>query len=352
MDGVVNAVRIAGRDIGPAAACFVIAEAGVNHNGDPALARQLIDAAADAKADAIKFQTFSADRLSTAEAPKAGYQKAGDGGESQLAMLRRLELPEESWRDLRDHCRMRNILFLSSPFDEIAADFLDGLDIAAFKIPSGEITNPDLLRHVAAKGRPLIVSTGMADLEEVRQAVETIRGAGNAPLALLHCVSAYPAPPSECNLRAMKLLRDAFDLPTGWSDHCLGNEVAFAAVAMGACIVEKHLTLDRELPGPDHAASAEPSDFAALVAGIRTIENALGNAEKTPAPSERETRDIARKSLVAARNLAEGETLGPRDLASRRPGTGIPPSGAALLIGRKLRVHVKEGTLLSREMFE
>jgi N,N'-diacetyllegionaminate synthase len=352
MDGVVTAVHIAGRTVGSGAPCVVIAEAGVNHNGDADLARQLIDAAATAGADAIKFQTFCADRLTTADAPKAAYQKTADGDGSQLDMLRRLELPEGAWKDLRDHCRNKGILFLSSPFDEQSADFLDGLDIAAFKIPSGEITNPGFLHHVAAKGRPLIVSTGMAELQEVRDAVKIVRSVGDVPLVLLHCVSAYPAPAAECNLRAMATMRQEFDLPIGWSDHCLGNEVALAAVALGACVIEKHLTLDRNLPGPDQAASAEPAEFAALIAGIRKIEAALGNGVKVPVASEGETRDVARKRLVAARNLAKGELVDTGSMAIRRPGTGLPPAQANSLIGRTLRVDVQEGALLTPDMFE
>ena len=349
---MVKPVEIAGRRIGPGAPCFAIAEAGVNHNGDAGLARRLIDAAADAKADAVKFQTFSAERLSTAAAPMAAYQKTADPDGSQLEMLRRLELPTEVWRDLFDHCRERNILFLSSPFDGKAADFLEELGVAAFKIPSGEITNPDFLKFVAEKRRPLIVSTGMADLPEVGEAVGAIRAVGDVPVVLLHCVSAYPAPVSDCNLRAMETLRNAFGLPVGWSDHCLGNDVALAAVAMGACVIEKHLTLDKTLPGPDHAASSEPAEFAALISGIRRIADAMGDGRKAPSASEMETRNVARKSLVAACDLSRGDLLSAGDIDFRRPGTGIPPVEAASLMGRRLRTAVAEGTLLTLDMFE
>lgn len=353
MDGVVAELNLAGRTIGPGSPCFIIAEAGVNHNGDPELAAQLIDAAAAAGADAVKFQTFSADRLAVTDAPKAEYQKAsGDIGETQWQMLKRLELPEMAWAGLREYCTAQGVRFLSSPFDEESADFLATLGVDAIKIPSGELTNLAFLRHVASFGQPLIVSTGMADLAETDQAVDAIREAGNPPLALLHCVSAYPAPAEACNLRALETLRARFNIPIGWSDHTLGNEVALAAVALGACIVEKHFTLDCALPGPDHAASLDPRGFTELVTAIRKVESALGSAEKCPAPVERDTAAVARKSLVAACDLTAGETLSADAVATRRPGTGIAPSDRDSLVGRRLKTDVAAGTLLAPDMFE
>ncbi len=316
---------------GPA---FLIAEAGVNHNGDVDLAHRLVDAAADAGADAVKFQTFRTDALVSEAAPKARYQRETTGGaESQRAMLARLELSREAHVALRDHAARRGLVFFSTPFDEASADLLDGLGVALLKVPSGEVTNLPLLRHLAAKRRPILLSTGMCTLEEVATAVDTLRTAGDPPLAILHCVSAYPAPAADTNLRAMDTLRARFNVPVGLSDHTLGIEIALAAVARGAAVLEKHLTLDRALPGPDHRASLEPTDFAALVRGARAIESALGDGDKRPMPSELDTRAVARRSLVAARGIRAGERLTRELVAVKRPGTGIPPGELERVLG-------------------
>ena len=346
-------IAIGGRRVGPDQPCFVIAEAGVNHNGDLELARRLVDAAAEAGADAVKFQTFSADRLATAAAPQADYQRRNTGiEESQRAMLRRLELPAEAHRELMARCRERGILFLSSPFDEDSADFLEELGVPAFKIPSGELTNAPFLVHVARKGKPLIVSTGMATLAEVRAAVETIRRAGDPPLALLHCVSSYPAQPADVNLRAMATLREAFATPVGFSDHTAGTDIALAAVALGASILEKHLTLDRTLPGPDHRASLEPAGLVALVQGIRQIEAAMGDGIKRPAKSEEDPARVARKSVVAACDLPAGCVLQRNHLLIRRPGTGLPPDRFESLLGRRTQKPVSAGAVLTEDLLE
>lgn len=329
---------VAGRAVGEGAPVFVVAEAGVNHNGDMALARRLVDAAAEAGADAVKFQTFSTDALVSREAPKAGYQVETTGAaESQRDMLARLELRPEQHAELQQQCGKRGLVFFSAPFDEQAADALESLDVPLFKIPSGEITNLPLLRHVAAKRRPLILSTGMATLDEVGTAVAAIRAAGDPPLAILHCLSAYPAPAAEMNLRAMDTLRDRFGVPVGLSDHTLGIEVAVAAVARGAQIIEKHLTVDKTLPGPDHRASLDPVEFAALVRAIRSVESALGDGEKRPMPSEMDTRRVARKSLVAARAIRAGQRLTVDMVASKRPGTGIAPGDLDRALGRAVK---------------
>lgn len=342
-----------GHRVGPGEPCFVIAEAGVNHNGSLDLARQLVDAAHKAGADAVKFQTFKAERLVTATAPKATYQKANtDAGESQLAMLQRLELSEADHRALLTHCRQRGIQFISTPFDEASADLLAALDVPLFKLPSGELTNLPYLAHLARMGRPLILSTGMSYLSEVETAVRCIETNGNPPLALLHCVSNYPAAPSDVNLRAMDTLASAFGVPIGYSDHTPGNEVTLAAVALGACIIEKHLTLDRNLPGPDHKASLEPDEFAAAVRGIRIVESAMGNGRKVPAASEANTAAVARKSIVAARDLAAGETVDARAVAMMRPGTGLPAAMLPHLIGRRTRAAVAAGALLDLDLLE
>ncbi len=342
--------QIGPRCIGEGEPCFVIAEAGVNHNGDLALARRLIDAAAEAGANAIKFQTFRADRLVSATAPKADYQKAATGtAESQHAMLRRLELDEAAHRDLQQHASERGIIFLSTPFDEASADLLATLRIPAFKVSSGELTNLPFLAQLARHRMPIILSTGMATLDEVRAAVAAI---GDVPLALLQCVSNYPAQPADTNLRAMQTMRAEFGVSVGYSDHTLGNEIAFASVALGASIVEKHLTLDRTLPGPDHAASSEPADFAALVRGIRSIESALGDGIKRPAASEANVASVARRSLVAARDIASGEILSPAEIDALRPAGGLPPSAQSKLLGRRARAAIPAGTMFTLEMVE
>ena len=316
---------------------FIVAEAGVNHNGDPALARRLVDAAAESGADAVKFQTFRVDALLTRGAPKAGYQVETTGaGESQREMLARLELATAVLAELKDRAAKRGLTFFSAPFDEESADVLDRLGVALFKVPSGEITNLPLLRHLASKGRPIILSTGMSSLDEVEQAVAAIRAAGNPPLAVLHCLSAYPAPAAEVNLRAMDALAARCGCPVGFSDHTVGIEIAVAAAARGAVIIEKHLTLDKTLPGPDHRASLDPVEFAAMVRAIRAVESALGDGTKRPMPSELDTRRVARKSLVAARALRAGARLGAGDVLIKRPGTGISPADLDKAIGRPL----------------
>jgi len=341
--------------VGPGRPCFVIAEAGVNHNGDVALARRLVEAAAEAGADAVKFQTFKADRLVTRTAPKAQYQHAGTApGESQYEMLRRLELSEEAHRQLKDASEVLGLEFLSTPFDELSADFLEQLGVHAFKVPSGEVTNLPYLHHIARKGRPMLISTGMCSLGEVEAALQAVEQAASPspPVALLHCVSNYPAEPKDCNVRAMLTLASAFQVPAGFSDHTLGNEVALAAVALGAAVVEKHFTLDKCLPGPDHRASATPGELAVLVRGIRTVESALGDGRKLPVAAEADTRAVARKSLVAAVDVPAGTILTTAMVAAKRPGTGLPPAFARHLVGRKVRQQLTTGTVLTLEMFE
>ena len=350
MDGVVS-FEIAGRRIGAGERCFIIAEAGVNHDGDLAEAIRLVDAAARAGADAVKFQTFRADTLVTADAPLATYQKAGrDAADTQLAMLKALELSETHHRELVRICDARGIVFLSSPFDEQAADLLDSLGVPAFKVASGEITNVPLLVHVARKRKPIILSTGMSTLDEVHSAVAVLRATSDAPLALLHCVSRYPASADEVNLRAMHTMAAEFGVPVGYSDHTIGEAVPLAAVALGACVIEKHLTMDRGRTGPDHRASMEPPEFATLVSNVRSVESALGNGRKEPAASEAEIAAVARKSLVATRDIPEGSVITSQVLACRRPGTGLPPAMQHQVVGRTARTRIAAGTLLTLEM--
>ena len=316
---------------------FIIAEAGVNHNGDLDLAKGLIDAAAQAGADLVKFQTFSADRLATAVAAKADYQTQTTGSaETQHAMLRRLELTRDMHLALIDHCRQRGIGFLSTAFDIQSLDLLAELGLDRFKIPSGEITNLPYLRHVGAFGKPLILSTGMATLGEIEAALDILEAAGTprVRITVLHCNTEYPTPMQDVNLRAMVTLRKAFQVAVGYSDHTPGIEVPIAAVALGATVIEKHLTLDRTLPGPDHQASLEPDEFAAMVRAIRNIEQALGDGRKRPSPSEAKNKPIARKSLVAAVAIRAGEPFTPANLTAKRPGTGLSPVRWDEVIGR------------------
>ncbi len=348
---------------------FVIAEAGVNHNGDRDLAFGLVDAAAGAGADAVKFQTFRADDLAAADAPKAAYQKTGtDADESQLDMLRRLELSPDIHRNLMDRCRDRGIAFLSTPFDQDSLDFLTGtLGLDTVKLPSGEITNGPLLLAAARAARRIILSTGMSTMDEVADAVgvlafgfvgdgaparDAFRAALTSPdgtaavrdrVTLLHCTTEYPAPADEANLRAMDALRDRFGTDVGLSDHTQGIAVAIAAAARGAAVVEKHVTLDRGLPGPDHAASLEPNEFKDMVAGIRMVEQALGDGQKRPMPSELGNRDVARKSLVAARAIARDQVIGPDDLTARRPGGGTSPMTFWDWVGRVAERDIPAG---------
>lgn len=345
-------IQVANKIIGPGQPVFVIAEAGVNHNGDLKMARALIDVAVEAGADAVKFQTFSADRLVTTDAPKAEYQLQTTGdAESQFEMLKRLELSADAHRELQSYCHERGIIFLSTPFDEEAVDLLDELGVPAFKISSGDLTNSTLLEYVASKGKPVIISTGMSELSELIEAVSVLNTAGCENPVLLHCVSNYPADPAEINLRAMNTMRSAFDVPVGFSDHTAGIHISLAAVALGACVIEKHFTLDRTLPGPDHRASLEPAELRELVRSIRSVESALGNGRKVPAASEIETAKAARRSLVAARNIPAGATLERDMVAMRRPGTGIPPAMLGTLLGRRAGRDIAAGTLLNEDEF-
>ncbi|MGA7245691.1 MAG: N-acetylneuraminate synthase [Terracidiphilus sp.] len=326
---------------------FIIAEAGVNHNGSLDLALRLIDAAKAAGADAVKFQTFQADNLATATAHKAAYQeRTTSNEETQFQMLKRLELDAEAHHRLIEHSRSVGIQFLSSPFDIESADLLEQMDLPLYKIPSGEITNLPYLRHIGRKGKPVILSTGMSTLVEVEEGVQALRESGVKDITLLHCVTEYPAPFDEINLRAMQTLHTALGLPVGYSDHTPGTEIAIAAVALGAVVVEKHFTLDRNLPGPDHAASLEPSELKQMVSAIRHVESALGNGIKVPAKCEIPNMSVARKSLVASRMLQAGHKLEPDDLAIKRPGNGIAPRQQPDLIGRTLRCDVQKDDLL------
>lgn len=352
---------------------YVVAEAGVNHNGDLELARRLVDCAAEAGANAVKFQTFDAKKLATRAAPKASYQqRTTDAAESQLEMLRKLELPREWHWELRERARSRGIEFLSTAFDTGSLTFLEELDLPFYKVPSGELTNGPLLWQFARQGRPLVVSTGMATMSEVEQALAVIAHAFNADaepadiadvwrgwsdpawraslkgrVTLLHCTSQYPTPMHECNLQAMDTLR-AFGLPVGYSDHTEGILIPIAAAARGATFIEKHFTLDRKMPGPDHKASLEPQELTEMVNQIRDLQLALGDGAKCPQPSEWNTRHAARQHVVAARDIAAAALLTREDLTTARSGGGLPATALWGLIGTAVDQAYVAGEPISR----
>lgn len=335
---------------------FVIAEAGVNHNGDPQRAMTMIDVAARAGADAIKFQTFSADKLVGPLADKAEYQKRETGSGTQYSMLKALEMSDSLHKRLAARCTDAGIEFMSTPFDEDAADMLIALGMQRIKVPSGEITNYPFLRHLAKLNRPMVISTGMATLAEITDALAVIEEARRVlgfarPLkqmvTVLHCTSNYPAEPKDVNLRAMKSIADETGLPVGYSDHTLGMAVSTAAVAMGAVVIEKHFTLDRTLPGPDHRASLTSDELAQMIAQIRTVEAALGSPIKAPTEAEFSVRAIARRSVAAAVDLSAGTTITRECIVLLRPGTGIAPGDLDKVCGRKLVRDVVYGTPLS-----
>jgi N-acetylneuraminate synthase len=321
---------------------FIIAEAGVNHNGSVEIALRLIDEAKTTGADCIKFQTFSADKIVTRLAEKAKYQlDTTTRNESQYEMLRKLELSEKDHRTLFEYAKKRSIMFLSSPFDEESVDMLDCLGISIYKIGSGELTNHPLLVHVARKKKPIILSTGMSTLDEVKDALEAIYSVGNISVTLLHCVTEYPAPFEEINLRAMLTMRAAFRVPVGYSDHTQGTEISIAAVALGAKVIEKHFTLNRKMEGPDHRASLEPSEFGKMVVAIRNTEAALGSGIKKPAPCEMSNISVARKSIIASRRILAGETITASTIVIKRPGYGIAPSQVGKVLGCTAAVNIE-----------
>ena len=317
---------------------LIIAEAGVNHNGDLEIAKSLIEVAKNAGADFVKFQTFKANELVTKKAPKARYQvEVSDTGETQFEMLKNLELSEMMHRELIEKSKEQGIGFISTAFDNESASMLFSMGQSIFKVPSGEITNLPYLRHVGNFQKRVILSTGMSNLQEIGDAIKELEAAGTpkSQITVLHCTSAYPAPVTDVNLLAMRTIRENLDVAVGYSDHTLGTEVSIAAVALGASIIEKHFTLDRNLPGPDHKASLEPNELNLLVSQIRSIEKALGDGVKRPMPSEIENIDVARRSIVAKYPIYKGDVFSSSNLAVKRPGTGISPMDWDRLIGSK-----------------
>ena len=328
---------------------FIIAEAGVNHNGSIELAKKLIDAAAEAKADAVKFQTFKTELCVSKNAKKASYQEQTTGkDESQFEMIKKLELNVHAHEELIKYCKFKNIMFLSTPFDSYSIELLDGFGLEIFKIPSGEITNLPYLRQIGRLNKKIILSTGMANLGEVEAAINALTqsGTNHENIALLHTNTQYPTPMRDVNLKAMLTMKEAFKLDVGYSDHTLGIEVPIAAAALGASIIEKHFTLDKNMQGPDHRASLEPSELKAMVEAIRNIELALGNGVKKASPSESENINIARKSIVAKTGIKKGEIFSEKNLCAKRPGNGISPMRWDETIGKTAQKDYKQDELI------
>ena len=317
---------------------FIIAEAGVNHNGSLELAKKLIEKAKEVGADAVKFQTFKAENVISSHAPMAEYQKKNLGKEmSQIEMIKKLELSYDDFKILKEYCDEVGITFLSSPFDVESARFLANLGMEIFKIPSGEITNYPLLKEIGSYGKKVILSTGMADLGEIEDALDVLISSGTKRenITVLHCTSEYPAPYEEVNLRAMLTIKDAFKVRVGYSDHTEGIEIPIAAVALGAEVIEKHFTLDKNLPGPDHKASLEPEEFKRMVTAIRNVERALGTGIKKPSPSELKNRKVVRKSIVAKRRIKKGEIFTEENITTKRPEGGLSPMMWKKVLGKK-----------------
>jgi N,N'-diacetyllegionaminate synthase len=340
-------ILIGQRVIGSGAGVFLIAEIGINHGGSVSQAEKLIDAAAESGADAVKFQSFRVDRLLIPSRDR--YAQQTDGAESAYQMLRRCELSWEDQERLKRHADERGVLFLSTPFDEESADFLDSLGVPAFKIASADITHVPLLRHVASKGKPILLSTGMSFLSEVADAIWNLRSAGAKEVLLLHCVSAYPAAPQHMNLRALQTLQSYFEMPVGLSDHSVGILLPLIAVALGAVVIEKHFTLDKAAPGPDHKVSMDPAELKLLVQSLRDVEASLGDGRKRPSDVEEESRLFGRRSIVAAVDIRANESIARWMLTFKRPGSGLEPRYWEKVVGMTARRNIGKDTILQWE---
>lgn len=329
---------------------LIIAEAGVNHNGNFEIAKQLVDKAVEAGADIVKFQTCKAENVISRYADKAEYQKVTTGeADSQLEMVRKLMLTYEEYGQLKEYCDEKGITFLSTAFDLPSVDYLHSIGMKLWKIPSGEITNLPLLIKIASLHEPIIMSTGMSELSEVADAVKVLIENGASDITLLHCTTEYPAPYEDVNLKAMETMRDAFDLPVGYSDHTKGLEIPVAAVARGACVIEKHFTLDRNMEGPDHKASIEPDELKQMVSMIRHVEVAIGDGVKKVSASEAKNQDIARKSIIAKTTIKAGDTFTEDNITTKRPGNGINPMHWFELIGKKAKHDYEEDYLIEKD---
>lgn len=338
-------VKIVNKLISEKSPCFIIAEAGVNHNGNIKLAKKMVDKAKEAGVDAIKFQTFKAENLVTKNVEKEQYQKT-NVKESQYEMLKRLELTEKEQQDLFSYCDKRKIIFLSTPYDEESADFLEKLGVPAFKISSSDLTHLPLLKYIAKKKLPMIISTGASYLNEVKDAIRAVKSEGNNKIILMHCTNIYPVSFKDVNLRAIHILRKTFNLPIGYSDHTLGIVVPIAAVAIGAAAIEKHFTLNRNLPGPDHKASSEPQEIKEMVRAIKDIEKAMGSPIKKPVRGEYEDRKLGRRSVVADIDIPKGTIITKSMLIVKRPGTGIEPRDIDKIIGKKVKRNIRKDSLI------
>jgi len=341
-------VKIEDKLVGDGEAVFIVAEAGVNHNGDVDLGKKLIDVARGAETDAVKFQVFKAENVVAKYAEKAKYQKETTGpNKSQYAMIKRLELKDEDFRELYNYAKKNNVIFLSSAFDKESVDLLDDLGVPAFKVPSGEITNFPLLRYMAEKKKPIILSTGMSTIGEIEEALEVIREKGIEDIVLLHCVTSYPAKIEDINLRVIEMLRHRFKLPVGFSDHTLGITTPIAAAALGATLIEKHFTLDRTLPGPDHRASLEPHELKEMIRAIRAVEKALGDGIKRLTEDEEHIKKVVRRSIVAKVEIPKGTVITEKMLDFKRPGIGIEPKYLNGVIGKKAKRDIKPDELIT-----
>ena len=347
-------ITIRGRSVGPGRPCYIIAEAGSNHNRDLQTALQLIEVAAEAGADAVKFQTYTAEGLYSRHTPTMSYLDE-DGllspGESVWDLIKRIEIPWEWHRDLAAHADARGIDFLSTPFEEDAVDLLEELAIPAYKIASYEITHLPLIERCARTGRPVLLSTGMASLGDIERAMDTANSAGGREILLMHCAINYPPRFEDLNMQAIGTLAQAFDVPVGWSDHTMGHTADVVAVALGACAIEKHFTLSRDQEGPDHPFALEPDELAAMVTAIREAEASLGSTVKRVTDAESEMFRLGRRSLVAATDLPEGHSLAASDIAVKRPGYGIPVDAMQYVVGRTLRRPVEADEVLTPEHF-
>ena len=343
-------IRIRDKLVGDNEPVFIVAEAGVNHNGNVALGKKLIDLAKDAGADAVKFQTFKTEKVVTRYAEKAGYQKeTTDSNESQYNMIKKLELKDEEFRELYDYTKKKNIIFLSSAVDKESVDLLDNLGVPAFKVASGEITNFPLLRYIAGKKKPIILSTGMSTLDEIEDALEVIKQKGVEDIVLLHCITSYPAKIEDANLRVIETLRHRFKLPVGFSDHTLGITTPIASAALGAVLIEKHFTLDRSLPGPDHRASLEPDELKEMVRAIRDVEKALGDGIRKLTEDEERIKKVARRSIVAKVRIPKGTIITEDMLDLKRPGVGIEPKYLNDVIGKRAKKDINPDELVTFE---
>jgi N-acetylneuraminate synthase/N,N'-diacetyllegionaminate synthase len=348
-----NKFKIGDRTVGNGEKAYIIAEAGVNHNGDIDLAKRLVDEAKAANADAVKFQTWKTELVISREAPKAEYQITDAGEtENQFDMVKKLELSDDNFREIEEHCRKVGITFLSTPFDEYSVDLLESLRVPAYKVSSTDTNNPFMLSKIAATGKPIILSTGMSDLDQIDWAISYLSGKGVKELILLQCTTSYPAEHRTLNVSAMPLLRERYSVPVGLSDHSSGIVAPIVAVSLGACVIEKHFTLDKTLPGPDHKASLSPAELSELVIAVRLAESTLGNPEKEIMKNEVEISKVARRSIFSSREIMKGELIAEGMITAKRPGTGISPMRFEEVVGKRANRKIAADQMLEWEMLE